>query len=169
MKKYIILFALCLPLTSKAEKRCEVFVEEAKVEEKLEIKTDVPVFLKGATIIVKLANGKEVTMSADKFKIVPRKQQFITTKVRETNVRLCVLEQEQQKEKELNKNRISALIGSAPGSSLNVTKDANSTTIEHGNVTVTGVQYQRLVTDRVSVGGQIQSNESVLVNIGFDF
>jgi hypothetical protein len=169
MKKYIILFALFLPIVSIAgEERCEDFSSGEQIEEQLEIKTDVPSFLKGATIIVRLANGKESIVSADKFKVVPRKQQFITTKTKQIDTKLCTIELEQQ-QKELNKNRISALIGSAPGSSLNVTKDANSTTIEHGNVTVTGVQYQRLVTDKVSVGGQIQSNESVLVNIGFDF
>lgn len=32
-----------------------------------------------------------------------------------------------------------------------------------------GVQYQRLLNSRVSFGGQVQSNETVLLNLGLEF
>jgi hypothetical protein len=169
MKKYIILLALCLPIVSMANQKCEVFTEEAKVEEQLEIKTDVPNFLKGATIIVRLANGKESVVSADKFKVVPRKQQFITIRVKETNVHLCSIEQEQQKQIEKEKNRISLLGGQGPDNKLSVSRDATSITVESKTKPIAGVQYQRLITDKISVGAQVQTNESALLSIGLDF
>jgi hypothetical protein len=94
MKKYIILFALFLPIVSIAgEERCEDFSSGEQIEEQLNISTDVPNFLKGATIIVRLANGKESVLSADKFKVVPRKQQFIVTKTKISNTKLCVIKE----------------------------------------------------------------------------
>jgi septal ring factor EnvC (AmiA/AmiB activator) len=34
---------------------------------------------------------------------------------------------------------------------------------------LTGVQYQRMLNSRFSFGGQVQSNDSVLLNLGFEF
>lgn len=66
-------------------------------------------------------------------------------------------------------NRISLLMGSAPNSHLEKSSTENSAKIEHKHQAEFGVQYQRLLNDRVSVGIQIQTNESVFGSVGYDF
>lgn len=71
--KYLL--ALLLPLTVHAT--CDTTYEQEFEHTSHEISTDMPKFLKGATITVTLANGKSSTVPADKFMVVPRKQYFI--------------------------------------------------------------------------------------------
>jgi hypothetical protein len=61
-------------------------------------------------------------------------------------------------------NRISGLVGMGP-TNLVVTPSAAS--IERG--IVIGVQYQRMINEQLSLGVQIQSNETALGVIGIDF
>ena len=41
--------------------------------------------------------------------------------------------------------------------------------VESKTGAIGGVQYQRLLTDRISVGVQGQTNDSVLLNVGLEF
>jgi hypothetical protein len=129
------------------------------VQETTEIKTDVPSHLKGATITVRLADGRETTVPAEKFKVVPRAQQFIVAKTYQLNRQVCSPE----------KNRLSLLGGNGPKEGLNRHKTATKVTVESDVGAVGGLQYQRLLDHGLSLGIQGQSNESVLVNIGIDF
>ena len=158
---FIVAMIALFSVVVRAEQTCQTRVNENSVEEKLEIKTDVPKHLEGATIIVRLKDGTESAVPAEKFKVVPRKQQFITTKVVSSHHTVCSSEKE--------KNRVSLLAGDGPQNDLNVKKTPTKVTVESSLGAVGGVQYQRLITDDISIGGQLQTNDSVLVNIGIDF
>jgi hypothetical protein len=129
------------------------------VSETTEIKTDVPKFLEGATIIVRLANGTETVVPAEKFKVVPRKQQFLVAKTYQLNLEVCTP----------NKNRFSYLAGKGTRPGLRTVRTDNEVTVESKVGAVGGLQYQRLIYEDISVGAQVQTNDTVLVNIGLDF
>jgi hypothetical protein len=158
MKKFFIILILCSPLFAKASD-CTSSSDAATVEEQLEIKTDVPSHLKGATIIVRQADGRETSVPAEKFKVVPRQQQFIVTKTKQVDKLVCGPD----------KNRVSLLAGNGPKEGLDRSNNGSTVTVESRTGAVGGLQYQRLITDRISIGGQIQSNESALINVGLDF
>lgn len=62
------------------------------------------------------------------------------------------------------KNRISFLGGTGP---TKVSATSEEVRLERG--AVVGVQYQRMLGDSLSVGIQVQSNQTVLGSIGIDF
>lgn len=161
--KTTILAILVLISSNLVAKDCTTTKSDSQVQEQRDINTDVPAWLKGGTIVIRRADGKESVVSADKFKVVPRKQQFIVTKVKETEQLTCSVPGEKEK------NRVSLLGGVGPSGKLKVTTDPSKATIETGSSAVGGLQYQRLITDRVSIGGQVQTNESALISIGLDF
>lgn len=164
MKKFFTIFILCSPMFAFASENCSTDVSAESVEQQLEIKTDVPSHLKGATITVRLADGRESTVSAEQFKVVARKQQFIVTKTKQLEKTMCSAE--------LKKNRVSLLAGNGPKEGLDRTNNGSTVTVESKVGAVGGLQYQRLLPilkNRLSVGAQLQTNESVLVNVGLDF
>jgi hypothetical protein len=158
MKTFITFIILLSPLFANALD-CSTTSNAEEVSETREITTDVPSHLKGATIIVRLADGKETSVPAEKFKVVARQQQFIITKTKQLDKTMCTPE----------KNRISLLAGQGPKEGLDRSKTATTVTVESKVGAVGGLQYQRLVTEDISLGIQGQTNESVLVNIGLDF
>ena len=156
MKKLFIL-ALFVSGNVYADQTCSETAEQAT--EQKEIKTDVPKFLEGATIIVRLKNGKESSAPAEKFKVVPRKQQFIVTKTKSSI--LCSASE---------KNRISVLGGYGNKASVSKTVDSPSqTTVKTNEGAVGGLQFQRKVSDKVSIGAQGQTNKTVSIIVGVDF
>jgi len=156
MKKLIII-ALLASGSVHAGQTCSETAEQAI--EKKEIKTDVPKFLEGATIVVRLKDGKESSVPAEKFKVVPRKQQFLVTKTKSTM--LCSASE---------KNRIAVLGGYGNKASVSKTQEsASQTTVKTNEGLVGGVQFQRKVNDRISVGAQVQSNKTTSLILGLDF
>jgi len=161
MKKFILMFTLCSPMLVFASEKCTTDSTREIVQEQLEIKTDVPSHLKGATIIVRLADGKESVVPAELFKVVPRKQQFLVSKTKVVSKLTC--------SPELNKNRLTILAGNGPENELGVSKTSSSVTVESQMGAIGGLQYQRMILDGLSLGVQAQTNDSVLLNIGLDF
>lgn len=153
---------------------CSTDVKINKTEEKKDVNTEVPANLKGATIIIKTADGKETAVPAETFKVVPRKQQFVVVKTKEVETIKCTptvttVTVEVEKEVVPLKNRLSLLVGVGLQGGFDVSRNGDTVEIVSRIGPVGGVQYQRLVTKRWSVGGQVLSNESVLLNAGFDF
>lgn len=144
-----------------ADDHCATKTGSSVVEDTMEIKTDVPKFLEGATIIVRLKDGTESVVPADKFKVVPRKQQFIVTKTRQLDMVMCSADKE--------KNRAALLVGQGPTGTLNVSRTYSKVSVESQVDAVGGLQYQRLVTDKLSLGAQVQTNSSAMAIIGIDF
>jgi hypothetical protein len=162
MKYLSLLFIAMLALNAQASDTCTLSDSSAEVaEEKMEIKTDVPSHLVGATIVVRLADGRETSVPAEKFKVVPRVQQFVVTKTKKTDTLVCKGEQK--------KNRVSVHAGNGPKEGLKSTNYGTFVEVETNVGAIYGVQYQHLITDKISVSGQVQSNESVLIGIGLDF
>lgn len=144
-----------------ASENCSTSSSEDKIEEQLVIDTKVPNHLKGAKIIIRLANGKESEVSADLFKVVPRKQQYLVTKVSKSSTTMCSAEQK--------RNRIAILGGRGPREGLNTSANPTQVNVESKVGAIGGVQYQRMLTDKISIGGQVQTNKSGLISIGLDF
>lgn len=139
--------------------------EDSKIisQETTEIKTDVPEYMKGATITVKLKDGRESTVPAEKFKVVPRIQQFIVSKI-DTQSKCHMSE----------KNRLSLVAGKAPRNSLKTGKSSSATLVESEYGNTMGLQYQRdlglsIFGLPLNVGAQIQDNDSGMGLIGVDF
>lgn len=162
MKTLLTLILLFSTNVALAE-TCTTSSQEETVEHQMMIDTSVPKYLVGATICVKQLNGKETCFLAEKFKVVPRKQQFIVQKTKQKDIISC----ETKAEKE--KNRISVMAGNGTQSGMDVEKTPSKVTIENKVGPVGGLQYQRLITEKISLGGQVQTNDSVMVNIGLDF
>ena len=162
MVKGIILGSMIcalLSLISIAKADCTTEVGQESIQEQMEIKTDVPKYLEGATITVKLKDGKESTVPAEKFKVVPRLQQFFVTKTVQENTTMC----------KNDKNRISVLGGHGRKDGLKTNTGATNTTVENRAGLVMGAQYQRMLNDTLSVGGQVQTNKTGSVMLGIDF
>jgi glyceraldehyde-3-phosphate dehydrogenase/erythrose-4-phosphate dehydrogenase len=160
--KYAII-AMFLSLSALAsDPVCSEQVGSVETTGQLEIKTDVPSHLKGATITVHLANGKETTVPAEQFKVVPRKQQFITTATEVTKVSSCTTNTP-------NKNRLSLVGGHGTKSGLETTVTGTTTEVETRAGLIGGAQYQRMLNDTISVGVQGQTNKTGSVLIGVDF
>lgn len=160
--KFIIL-TLLFGLTSYAEEKDCVETVDTKVESK-DINTPVPQHLRGATILIKKADGTIQEVEAENFKVVPRKQQFIVSK-KEKVVVNC-----DKKCDELKRNRLSLLVGRGAQRGLNNTQVSPTLVEVENNVgLLIGLQYQRLITDTVSLGVQAISNNSALGMVGIDF
>lgn len=158
MKKLLMVLLVSIPGYAFALD-CSNTSDAEVVKETTEITTDVPSHLRGAVIVVRLSDGRETTVPAEKFKVVPRKQQFIVAKTYQLNRQVCTPD----------KNRLSLLAGKGPQNSLDVDKTGSKVTVETDYGAVGGLQYQRMVNDDISIGIQGQTNESILLNVGLDF
>jgi hypothetical protein len=158
MKKFIIFITLLCPTLTIAS-NCETTSQSAVISEQKEITSNVPKFLKGATITIKTSDGRESSVSAEKFKVVPRKQQFIISKIKQVDKMICTSD----------KNRLSVLAGRGPKEGLDRSSTSTTVTIKSRVGDIGGVQYQRMVSDKISIGTQVQSNSSAFINIGLDF
>lgn len=121
---------------------------------------EIPSYMKDGTIIMTLKDGKKYTFSTNEYKVVRRgsnkkKQDAAPSKKEESPVAQ-------------NKNRVRVMGGFGPAK-LETTKNSDSATVRLKNDKVGGIGYDRLITDRVSIGGQAQSNGTYLFNIGLDF
>lgn len=161
MKSIFLIALFCFPVLSLASENCTTDTSAETVEDQLVISTDVPSHLKGAVIIVRTADGRESSAPAEKFKVVPRTQQFIVNKTKQTSQTTCHADKD--------KNRLNLLVGNGPRPGLDTDRTPNKVTVENRSGAVGGVQYQRLISDKWNVGIQVQTNESALINLGRDF
>lgn len=160
MNKILSLIVLCLPMISFASD-CSTTVDEEVVQSQLEIKTDVPKHLKGAQICIFKQETGYNCVPAEKFKVVPRMQQFIVSKTVQQHKTMCSAE--------VRKNRIGVAVGRGTKSGFDRSSTPNSQTVSTKVGDLAAAQYQRLVTERLSINGQVLSNDSGLVGVGWDF
>jgi hypothetical protein len=158
--KHIKLFASCLLIVAAvlAAEECTPIKMEV-TEETQEISTEVPKYLKGAEIVVKQTDGTTRTFSAEEFKVVPRKRQQIVSKVDRTL--RCTLPEK--------KNRFAVVAGSGAQGGLNRKNEPGKVTVESRVGEVMGLQYQRRVGSKATIGAQITSNDTILGIIGVEF
>jgi hypothetical protein len=180
MKKLLLAVLLATPALAESpigDNKCETTTNSGLVTGVKKIDTDVPKHLRGAVIIVRTADGRESTVPAEKFKVVPRKQQFITTETLTASVTQCTNTLEPIKAVYIreSKNRVSLLAGKGMRSGLDKNrKDEETIEIKNRVGAVGGLMYQRIIDQSLtpldlSVGGQIQTNKTILFNVGLDF
>ena len=162
MKNLIMAMFLIVNISFASEPTCTEQVGQVEEKEKLELTTDVPKYLKGATITVTKADGSSSTVPAERFKVVPRKQQFIVTKTEVSKTISCSAE-------ENRKNRVSLLGGYGSRNGLTTTRNATNVTVESSSGVVGGAQYQRMLNNRWSLGVQGQTNGTGSLLLGLDF
>lgn len=149
-------------LAQATDLSCTTKTGSAEIAEQFEIKTDVPKHLRGATIIVRKADGTESAVPAERFKVVPRKQQFIVTKVETKSEVTCLSDAR-------NKNRVSLLGGYGSRNGLDTKRSGSTLEVESRSGLVGGAQYQRSLSKRFSVGIQGQTNGTGSLLLGVDF
>jgi hypothetical protein len=157
-----LLIALLVSTVAIAKEECNTSSKQEEVKETQLITTDVPSHLKGATIIVRLADGRESKVPAESFKVVPRKQQRIVTKLETKVSSFC-------RQTLDNKNRISLLGGHGPNGRVEKTVSTDQVEVETRNGIVGGLQYQRSLNEKLSIGVQGQTNRTGSLMIGLDF
>lgn len=160
MKNLIIIGML---MSSVAMADCETQMGHNMDTAVKEITTDVPSWLKGATITVRQANGKETKMLAEQFKVVPRKRQEIVVERTQTINTVCTIDADRLK------NRVSLLGGRGVREGLDVERTGTSVTAQSKVGVVGALMYQRSLTRRLNIGAQLQTNKTALGSIGLDF
>lgn len=158
MKKLIILLSLINFSSFTKAEDCQESVSQEKTIEQNQINTDVPKYLEGAVIIVRQKDGKESVVPAEKFKVVPRKQQFLITRTEKTKTLSCV-----------KRNRASLVVGRGSKPGLDSSTNGSVVEVESRVGAVGGLQFQRLLNKTLSVGGQVQTNKTTSVLLGIDF
>jgi hypothetical protein len=143
-----------------AGETCERNVQFQEITDFVTVEDVAPQYLKDATITVKLANGKEHTFSANGFKVVKRTKEKPVLRSVAIETNKCVTSY---------KNRVSVLVGHGVKDSLD--RQASATQVDVSNTmgAVLGAQYQRSLTDKLSLGVQVQSNKTNSLMLGLDF
>jgi hypothetical protein len=167
VKKIFLFMMSLIAITAFAsEPVCTTQTGAEQSTAELEIKTDVPAYLKGATITVTLADGRSSTVPAEKFKVVPRLQQFITTHTESKTTVSC------SGGNDIRRNRVTLLGGRGAQGGLNYSTSGTSASVESKAGLVGGAQYQYVLPilgDRLNIGVQLQTSKAALGAIGIDF
>lgn len=165
MKKLIISMVF-ISNVSIAQECGETVSESQETLGHMEVTTQVPGHLKGATITITKADGSKETVKAEEFMVVKRKHKRpvvgITT---ETKTLLC-------EKKIVDKNvknivSLEAVRGDA-GLEKNIVSKSETEVKTKQSLGV-GLMYQRNVYKDLYLGGKVDSNENVGLNIGLGF
>lgn len=159
--KYFIILSILIPSFSFAD--CKTEENNNQIVEAMVITTDVPKYLEGATITVTLKDGRSSSVPANLFKVVPRMQQQLVTKVLSEKNTVCTIESEQLK------NRVSLLAGNGRTSGLSTSQNGNLLEVETKTGLVGGLQYQHDLSKRIHIGAQGQTNTTFSIMGGFNF
>jgi hypothetical protein len=166
----IILIAAISTISYAGSEQCSSGTRKATLNEQYNVNTDVPAHLKGATITITLADGRSSTVPAEKFKVVPRKQQLI---VKHDTVETTITCSTQQP---IQRNRVSVLAGRGTQEGLDRNNDnaPNEVTVENKVGPIFGAQYQyktdwKVLKMPLSFGVQGQTNKTGSVMVGVDF
>lgn len=165
MKNVIMIYlTLLFVVPVLAQESCDEETTGTQVTGQKEINTDVPNFLKGATIIVKLKDGTETKVPAEKFKVVPRKQQFLVTATETSTLKTCT------KNVSSPRHRVSLHVGKGPLGGLDrKNPSVKDVTVESQYGGMGALQYQYRLYKDLSISGQVQSNDSGMIGAGLDF
>jgi hypothetical protein len=129
-----------------------------------------PAPLTDSTIERTLDNGQVQKFDGNEWMIVkrgPKKKKAVvvpSAPVAPTVITKTVIEKAKPR-----KNRVSLLAGRSAKEGLSVQNNSTSAEIESKVGAVVGVQYQRLITERISIGAEVLSSKAALVNVGYEF
>ena len=156
---YILTLIMSLAFASD----CTDVQQKEEIKEERLINTDVPKHLQDATIIIRTKDGRESTISANQFKVVPRKQQFIVTKIKEHTERTCKVS---GKEKNL------IMFGGRRDHKdidTNVVGKTATVSSEKGLVVDATYMRQNVLDSKLGVGAGIDSNGTLRGVVGVEF
>lgn len=156
---YILTLIMSLAFASD----CTDVQQKEEIKEERLINTDVPKHLQDATIIIRTKDGRESTVSANQFKVVSRKQQFIVTKVKEHTERTCKVS---GKEKNL------LMFGGRRDHKdidTNVVGKTATVSSEKGLVVDATYMRQNVLDSKLGVGAGIDSNGTLRGVVGVEF
>jgi hypothetical protein len=127
------------------------------------ITTDVPKHLEDATIIVRTKDGRESQVSANKFKVVQRKQQHFITEVKTHTERVCKVS---GKEKNLL-----MVGGRRDHKNLDLRVNGKTATVESEKGLVLDAAYlrQNIFDTNLGVGAGVDTNGTLKGIVGIEF
>lgn len=142
MKKLIILVTLLFSVSAMAE---------------------MPKYLEGATVTVTLKNGETHSFKSEEYAIVRRQSM-------QSPIAKQIIQAVKDERLVTNKkNRVFLLGGYGSTGDLKSSTDGNTYEVKHKKGVVGGVGYQRKVSQKVNIGGQVQTNGTALISVGTDF
>lgn len=160
MKK-ILLMIILLPTISFAD--CSEIQATQVNDLHYNVDKMLPNYLKGAKITVVLADGSTSTVPAEKFMVVPRKQQIIIGKSENITKRIMCK----------NSNKKNIIIGEIRKdiTDLDVSSDGKQAHIESIKEITPGVNYYRreLFDSSIGAGVGVDTNGVVKGMVGIDF
>jgi hypothetical protein len=127
------------------------------------IAQEAPNYLKDATITVTLKNGKTYTYSANEYAIVKRGSKNLAVIAEGTQVAPAKKESAPR-----HRHIISGELVRS-NRSLDVDNNGNDVTIKNRKELGLGVQYQYNVVDDIYVGGRMDANGGMGLNVGVGF
>jgi hypothetical protein len=160
--KLIITVVFLFSLNVNADSCVDTNSQE-KVENTKEINTDVPKHLQDAVIIVRTKDGRESVVSANKFKVVPRKQQFIVTETSKHTQRVCKVSRD-------DKNLV--IVGGRrdhTGLSKSINGNTGVLSSDRGLVMDAGYMRQNVFDSNLGIGGSVDTNGTLRGTVGISF
>lgn len=163
MKKLITLFML-ISSVSVAQECGKTMSTSQETVGSMDVMTEVPSGLKGATITITKADGSTETVSAEKFMLVKRKHKrpILTVKTKSTTL-MC----KSTKSNPENILSLEALVGQS-GLEKNIISPSQVEVKTKSGLGV-GLMYQRNVYKDLYLGGKVDSNENVGLSVGLGF
>ena len=124
-----------------------------------------PEYMKGGTITVTLKDGKTYTYSTDEYAVVKRGSKAVETEKSEVAAKPL---EAQPSVETAHKNILSlGLVRSKRG--LRVSETSSTVEVENKKEVGVSVQYQRLISDDLYLGGQVDTNQGVGISLGVGF
>ena len=163
MKKLITLFIL-ISSVSVAQECGETMSTSQETADSMDVMTEVPSGLRGATITITKADGSTETVRAEEFMLVKRKHKrpILTVKTKSTTL-MC----KSTKSNPENILSLEALSGQS-GLEKNIISPSQVEVKTKSGLGV-GLMYQRNVYKDLYLGGKVDSNENVGLSVGLGF
>lgn len=167
--KYLVLVFMMLMGCQLYAQTCET-VEVSTVETKEDVNTPTPKELEGATIMVKMKDGTTREMSANQFKVVPRKQQLkVKAKTITQNVNCKpYVEVHVKKVPTPQKNILSLEVNRSIGD-YDVERNGGTVKVVNYFEPAVGIMYQRNIWNSWYVGGRIDTHRALGLSVGKGF
>jgi hypothetical protein len=156
---FILIFILNLAFADN----CTDVKSSSSVEKQQVISTDVPSHLKDAVIIVRTKDGRESQVSANQFKVVPRKQQYLVTETKEHTERVCKVSGKDNNLVSFGARRDHTGLNKSVNGSTGIVSS------EKGLVIDAGYMRQNILDSNLGLGGSIDTNGTLRGTLGVTF
>ncbi len=160
--KYLLIILMSLTSVSNAQE-CKETHSEIVQDVVYMVNKNMPAHLKGATIIVRQANGKETSVPAERFMVVPRKQKTVAGQNKLVMSKLRC-------DKDQKKNIV--YVGAKKElTDLETRVSGNTARVESSKTLVPSVNYMRrkVLNSDLNLGIGIDKNSQIGGTIGLDF